>query len=171
MPLCWIHHVQGRLTQLLCPGLEPVSLGCQLWSCVQSLDFSSLVESCLLPSGSCILAGSWVISESLPFSACSSRGGCLFFSSHPDAIYMWLMFPCPLWVSPAPCMGTGHPGSPSVPLMWFVSIKMGSHFLQRPFYLVHFRDLEGWRYLIILWQLILAIYKIPLNFFHWFIIK
>ena len=72
MPLCRIHRVQGHLTQLLCPGLEPVSLGYQFWSCGQSLDFSSLVESCLLPSGSCILAGSWVISESLPFSACSS---------------------------------------------------------------------------------------------------
>ena len=28
----------------------------------------------------------------------------------------------------------------------------------------HFRDLEGWRYLIILWQLILAIYKIVCKF-------
>ena len=115
----------------------------------------------------CVLGHFWVCL----FLPSLLRGGCLFFSSHPDAIYMWLMFSCPVWVSPAPCMGKGHPDSPSVPLMWFVSIKMGSHFLQRPFYLVHFRDLEGWRYLIILWQLILAIYKIPLNLFYWFIIK
>lgn len=34
-----------------------------------------------------------------------------------------------------------------------------------------FKDLEKWRYLIVLWQLILAIHKIALNLFYGLITK
>lgn len=66
--LCWIHHFSLKMTQSLSPGLDNGNLECWPSSCGPSLNFSLFLESCLLCSSSCILAESWVIPESFPFS-------------------------------------------------------------------------------------------------------
>ena len=66
-------------------------------------------------------AASWLGLESFLclclFLSALLRRGCLFFFSHPDAVYCWLNGPLSSLASPAPCMGREPPGSPSISLI------------------------------------------------------
>lgn len=146
--LCWIHHFLGGLTQSLSPGLETVDLECWARSCGQSLDFSSFMESCLLASSSGILAESWVLLESLPFSPCPSKRErlSLFLLS---SIHSWLKVPLSSQGFPSPLHREGKvqalifPKCGSYDLYPQNAVAMGSHFLQRLFYLVHLKTLRN----------------------------
>lgn len=131
--------------------------------------FSSFVEDFLQTSSSCFLAKSRVLLESLLFSPCPYKESVSFTSLLQMLSAAGLGSPCPLPVSSTPCLGRAKSrhtlyspntiGTHKMQLLW--AVISTEAFLSSPC-----KDLEKRRYLIVLWQLILAIHKIALNLLY-----